>query len=130
VNSSDKQYLESVVRSGKMSYTLRLSIDMAVGATLAVLIVTETFGQHNQIACLIVVVYAQLSAISMGNSFQTEANSDKLDIVKGGDCDASRELWGKIYITQREMRINFLLIYCCLNLALIIVSLWKLFSAL
>ena len=124
----DKQYLESLVRAGRWAYIVQFSVDLAVGAAMAVLIIKEYFGQHNQIACLIVIVYAQLAAMARAGILQSEGNSDKIDIVKGGDSEVSRELWDQIYIAQSKRASNFFILYVCLRIALIGVAFWKLYS--
>ncbi len=96
---------------------------------MAALIIKEYFGQYNQIACLIVIAYAQLSALVHTGNLQAESNSDKIDIVKDRDSKASRELWEQLYIAQNKTHMNFFYLYCFLHLALIGVSFWRLFSA-
>jgi hypothetical protein len=128
INPIDKQFLDSQVGSVRTAYVFRFCIDLAVGVAIAVLITKESFGQNNQIACLITIVYAQLAAILRTGNLQAESNSDKLDIVKGGESNAARELWDRLWIAQNDTRLRFFYLYCVLHLSLIATAFWRLLA--
>ena len=128
MNPIDKQLLDSEVGAVRTAYAFRFCIDLVVGVAIAVLITRESFGQNNQIACLITIVYAQLAAILRTGNLQAESNSDKLDIVKGGESKAARELWDKLWIAQNDTRLRFFYLYCVLHLSLIATAFWRLLA--
>lgn len=119
MNPIDKHFLDSQVGTVRTAYAFRFCIDLVVGTAIAILIIKESFGQNNQIACLITIVYSQLAAILRTGNLQVESNSDKLDIVKGGDSEAARELWDKFWIAQNETRLRFFTstVYCTSHLS-------------
>ena len=127
MNPADKNWLDSQLSALRFSYLSRFTIDLAVAAAVATLLIKESFGEYNKIACLIAIVYAQLAAFARTGLTQTESNSAKIDIVKGGNEAASREFWDAHWIACNEIQMKYFYLYACLHISLLCVAFGKLF---
>ena len=127
MNPIDKNRIDSEVGSLRVGYLCRFALDLVVAGLIATLLLNESFGNQNKIACLIAIAYAQLAAFIRTGNLQVESNSDKLDIVISGDDKSSRDLWDAHSIACYKVYRKFFYLYFFLHSGLICVAFWKLF---
>ena len=128
MNPIDKHLNESQISGLRWGYIIRFTIDLAVAVAIGVLLVKESFGGHNKIACLISIAYAQLAAFAHTGIMQSESNSGKIDILQGGESNSSREVWGAAWIAANEIHLRYFVLYGCIHIGLLVVAFWKIIA--
>jgi hypothetical protein len=126
MNPNDKLLLGYQMRWFGLSYLFRFTIDLVVAVIIGSLILSESFGVNNKLACLVAIVYAQLMAVSRLSTMKVEGNSAKLDAVSAGESAASRELADAQWIALNEIHRKYYYLYACLHLGMLCVAFWKL----